>query len=279
MPSPTASRPVGPVLHALRATRRALTGARRLAAWSLHPAQYPAPRLAGPTDAPVVWERTLRIRRPGGDPVLEEGKRVNLALAAPRFDGLLLTPAAPLSFCRVLGPVRAADGYRPGVELRGGCVVPTVGGGLCLLSNLLFEAALVLGWDIVERHGHSVELVAPAGVWGLDATVRWPDVDLRVRPLLPAVLAVSVQGDTLRVAVRSTPPPRVEVWTEDDRLVVEADGTYRTNRVLRAIDGRAERVATNRRKLQAAPDRSCWTCEREACHERRGVAHPDRRRA
>src|SRR5207253_5375208 len=103
----------------------------------------------------------------------------------------------------------ARSGPRPrpaawGMELRSGCAVPAIGGGLCLLSNALFALAVELGWHIVERHGHSIALGDPTA---LDATVAFPHVDLRIGPRDGrAVLDVGVRGDLLIVGAHVDAP-------------------------------------------------------------------------
>lgn len=157
---------------ALQAARRTQLAGRRLAAWALQPGRWTRPVLAPPAEAFAHDLYDVRVpllrRDPAADPRLEAGKRVNVALAACAFDGLLLTPAQPLSFWRTLGRVTPEAGFQLGMELRGGCIVPTVGGGVCLLSNALFAMAARLGWAVLERHGHSLEAVPPTdgGPWG-----------------------------------------------------------------------------------------------------------------
>lgn len=270
---------------AVRRTKVAFHQARRLLAWTAQPERWRVPALAASTDGfPYrVYEREISIARtdPGADPVLEQGKRVNLALAAPCFDGLALTPEQPLSFWRALGRVTAERGFRHGMELRGGCIVPTLGGGLCALSNALFRMACELGWNILERHGHTRD-AAPAegGVWGLDATVFWPHVDLRIAPREGrARLGVIVAGERLRLRVDTTTPLRTRVTLRGAEDHTEAAGGVRVrqNRVLRVIvdqtTGRElERdvVAVNRKELVRVADqrRNCMTCGEDACHAR-----------
>src|SRR5438034_1022024 len=99
-----------------------------------------------------------------------------------------------------------AEPPRPVVAARarrepGGCAVPAIGGGLCMLSNALFAIAVDLGWTVLERHGHSMALADPSA---LDATIAYPHVDLRIAPRGGvAVLDVAVRGDVLVVAVRA----------------------------------------------------------------------------
>jgi vancomycin resistance protein VanW len=267
----------------VRRTKVAYFQVRRLLTWTLE--RWRVPELApSPAGFPHrVYEREVSIARtdPGADPVLEQGKRVNLALAAPCFDGIVLAPEQPLSFWRALGRVTAARGFRHGMELRGGCIVPTLGGGLCALSNALFRMACELGWNILERHGHTRDAAPLTGdVWGLDATVFWPHVDLRVAPRTGrARLGVAVVGDRLRLRVDTTEPlhTRVALAGADDRIDAAGSARIRHNRVLRVVVDQAtgrevqrDVVAVNRKELVRVADqrRNCMTCDEDACHAR-----------
>ncbi|MBS2026222.1 MAG: VanW family protein, partial [Deltaproteobacteria bacterium] len=212
------------------------------------------------------------------------GKLTNVSLAAQAFDGLVLVPGEPLSFWRTLGRVTEARGFVNGLSISGGCLMPALGGGLCLLSNALFELAVRLGFTIVERHGHSQEAVPPrpGALWGLDATVFWPYVDLRSMPVYaPVQLGVSVSHEerTLRVSVRSQRPmrERVELTSEGERVLDTPVGPVRGNRVRRRtfsletgalLDDRV--VAENHRRVLSPEQmgRTCYTCGEESCHRR-----------
>ena len=135
---------------------------------------------------------------------LELGKVENLRVAARAMDGLLLSSGAVFSFWRVVGrPVRSR-GYVIGRELRHGCLIPSIAGGICQLSNSLCRAARLAGMEIVERHAHS----APS-VDGLtfdpedDATVFWNYVDFRFRATRPVQLSVRLSADNLVVRLIS----------------------------------------------------------------------------
>jgi vancomycin resistance protein VanW len=249
----------------------------RLARWALRPAEYPAPLLAAPPEEfpEPVYERIHPLTRPEHrfHALLEEGKRVNLSLAAPAFDGLLVTPDRPLSFWRVLGRLTPARGYVLGASFADGCVIPAVGGGVCLLSNALFAMAARLGWRILERHGHSLDAAPPpAGdPWGLDATVLWPYVDLRVAPREgQARLEVRVRDGGLTLRVRSTVPlvHAFALEAVDDRTTPRGpDESLRENRIRRicAREGEApvtEVIAVNRKRVRPRPSdgQSCLDC-------------------
>jgi vancomycin resistance protein VanW len=253
-----------------------LIGGRRIE-WMLRPAHYPKPYVASESAfRHVLHDAEIPLRRPDphADPVFEEGKRMNVSLAAPALDGIVLEAGVPFSFWRAVGQPRAGAGYRHGMELRGGCVVPSLGGGLCLLSNVLFRAAAELGWVILERHGHTLEAVpSNEEPWGVDATLAWPYIDLRF--MLPlgdpnAQLVMKVRGDVLHVTVRSAAKVERKVQllgVDDERRVVDGQ-RIRRNPIVRRVDRSPnEVIAVNSKRLLEAADlgRSCLTCGLEAC--------------
>jgi vancomycin resistance protein VanW len=256
-----------------RRVRRASRIAARRAAWTLPRSSFPPVGSApGPVGPALLWHERVPIDRvdPHAEPVFEEGKRRNVALAAPAFDGVLLEPGVPFSFWRALGRPRRALGYRYGMELRGGCVVPSLGGGLCLVSNALFRMAAHLGWDVVERHGHTIEAVPSSDEpWGLDATIAWPDIDLRfaVPAGDPAAsLDVRVEAGALVIRAWSEAPVEraVELRAVDDAVA----GAGRRNRIERRIDqGSWATIAVNAKQLLTPADlgRSCLTCGLDGC--------------
>lgn len=266
---------------------RALQG-RRLLRWLREPESFPTPQISTDADSfPfLLYERRLPIARrdAAAHPLFEDGKRKNLALAAPAFDGLLISPERPLSFWRTLGRATASAGFRAGMELQGGCIVPALGGGLCLLSNMLFRMAVDLGWDILERHGHTLEAVppAPGEIWGLDATVFWPYVDLRVAPRPSsgqAWLRARVAGDTLRLSLYADRPAAVRVELHAGPLTEETTpaGRFRAGSVRRRLfDPRTGAllgdhiVAEGRKQVlhDAELHRNCLTCDESSCHAR-----------
>jgi vancomycin resistance protein YoaR len=131
---------------------------------------------------------------------LEMGKVQNLRIAAAAIDGIVVVPGETFSFWRAAGRATRARGYVAGRELRQGCMIPTVGGGLCQLTNALSRVAHQAGMEIVERHSHSVH---PEGFFidgATDATVFWNYVDFRFRSPR-AVRIGATLGETM-LAVR-----------------------------------------------------------------------------
>jgi hypothetical protein len=129
--------------------------------------------------------------------VYECGKVENLRVAARRLNGVTIPAGEVFSFWRQVGRPSVRKGFVPGRMLQLGCVVPAAGGGLCQLSNALYELALESGFTIVERHAHSHRL---PGTPLRDATVAWNYIDLRFRVATATRLEVTLTETDLVVA-------------------------------------------------------------------------------
>lgn len=130
---------------------------------------------------------------------LELGKVQNLRIAAAAIDGLLVPAGETFSFWGAVGRPSRRKGYVVGRELRQGCMIPTVGGGICQLTNALSRVATKAGMEIVERHRHSMR---PGGFPvedETDATVFWNYIDLRFRAPAPVRIGAILDSTDLLV--------------------------------------------------------------------------------
>ena len=141
----------------------------------------------------------------------QRGKVHNLRRAARLLDGVVIPAGSTFSFWRQLGPAMRARGFVTGRMLQQGCMVPATGGGLCQLSNALYDVALQAGCEIVERHAHSRQVPGSAAMHGRDATVAWNYVDLRFRPARDVRLSVALTGQELVVRLHGAPAARPSV--------------------------------------------------------------------
>ena len=176
---------------------------RGIAETGRRPAVYSKARLL--IDAPVAAEKRAPLWREvsAEEFPLTAGKVENLRIASRALHGLEIPPGGVMSFWRQLGRTTRRKGYLSGRELREGCIVPAIGGGLCQLSGLLYQAALGAGLEIIERHGHSRVVPGSQAEQDLDATVFWNYVDLRFRSQLPWRIEVELTTTDLVVRIRA----------------------------------------------------------------------------
>ncbi|HVF56661.1 MAG TPA: VanW family protein [Pyrinomonadaceae bacterium] len=142
---------------------------------------------------------------------LQAGKTHNLRLAVRRLNGVEVPAGAVFSFWAHVGQASRLRGYVRGRELREGCIIPGVGGGLCQLSNALYDAALRANFEIVERHAHTQVVPGSSAEEGRDATVFWNYVDLRFRSTEAFRIEASMSADKLFVRFRGERPARAKV--------------------------------------------------------------------
>ena len=142
-------------------------------------------------------------------------QRHNITRAAAAVDGIVLRPGAEFSFNRAVGVCGAARGYRLAPAIVDGELRSEWGGGVCQVSSTLYNAALLAGLPITERHAHSrpVSSVPP----GRDAASAFGIADLRFVNDSGSLMkiAASVRGNRLTISIlgRLAAPREVDVYT------------------------------------------------------------------
>lgn len=174
---------------------------------------------------------------------LVAGKIQNLRLAARKINGLEIPANEIFSFWAHVGRTTRRKGFVAGRELREGCLIPSIGGGLCQLSNALYDAALQAGFEIVERHAHTQIVAGSLAEAGRDATVFWNYVDLRFKSAAAFRIEAKLSANHLSVRFRSK--------TKPEKLIQIA--AYGKNKSLKTQNSEAENVG------------SCATCGIESC--------------
>lgn len=166
-------------------------------------------------DAPVLAQYRTPLWSDGraDEFPLVAGKVQNLRVARPAFDAIEVPGGEVMSFWRQLGRPGAGRGFVLGREVRGGCVVPTLAGGLCQLSNALATVAVRAGFELVECHGHTarIEQADTPDSDAVDATVFWNYVDVKLRASHAWRLEVAVTDSELVVRIRARAPRAVAV--------------------------------------------------------------------
>lgn len=133
---------------------------------------------------------------------LQFGKVQNLRKACSKLHLIAVPEGQIFSFWKQVGKARKSAGYARGRELRQGCLIPTVGGGLCQLSNHLYDLALRSACNVIERHAHTAVVPGSAAELGRDATVFWNYVDLRFSPKQDILITTWLSRDELILSFR-----------------------------------------------------------------------------
>jgi hypothetical protein len=147
--------------------------------------------------------------------ILTAGKIENLRIAVQQLNGLEVGAHEVFSFWKHIGNPNFGQGYVIGREIREGCIVPTIAGGLCQLSNALYDAALRANFDIVERHKHTKVIKGSLAEKDRDATVKWNYLDLRFKSSFDFRIEIELTSDHLKVAFRS---PQKQAEPVQDKL-------------------------------------------------------------
>lgn len=109
----------------------------------------------------------------------EVDRSYNLSKAAAAINASVVAPGGVFSFNRTVGQRLAEYGYRDAMVIVNGKFEPGLGGGVCQVSSTLYNACLLAGLSIAERHNHALSVsYVPLGQ---DATVSYGTQDFRFK--------------------------------------------------------------------------------------------------
>jgi vancomycin resistance protein YoaR len=109
----------------------------------------------------------------GGEP----NRIHNVQLVSHLVDGHVIAPGAVFSFNQATGARTAEKGFKEAPVIINGELQTGLGGGVCQVSTTVFNAAYEAGLPIVSRTNHA--LYISHYPQGRDATVNYPDIDLK----------------------------------------------------------------------------------------------------
>jgi vancomycin resistance protein YoaR len=171
----------------------------------------------------------------GGD---QQKRGKNIDNAAQKLDGVVISPGELVSFNEIIGERSEANGFEKSWEIFKGEMVEGVGGGTCQVASTFHAATFFGGFDVLERLPHS----RPSAYipMGLDSTVVFPAVDLKVRNPhpFPVVVHAKTVGGKLRVELLGRSRPvrvgfeREVVSTLPYKRKIEEDPTLSGKKVL-----------------------------------------------
>jgi vancomycin resistance protein YoaR len=143
----------------------------------------------------------------------------NVQLVSRLIDQTLIPPGAQFSFNRTTGERTPEKGFLEAPVIINGELQTGLGGGVCQVSTTVFNAAYEAGLPIDTRTNHA--LYISHYPQGRDATVNYPDTDLRFRNDTKKwlLLRTFVGSSSLTVNLYGTPTGR-RVESETGPLVV-----------------------------------------------------------
>jgi vancomycin resistance protein YoaR len=148
--------------------------------------------------------------------------RQNISVACSRLDGMLLAPGKVFSFNETVGEGSPANGFSRGQVLYMDETRMEPGGGLCQVSSTLFNALLVAGFRVVERHRHYQPVsYVPLG---LDATIKYGKKDLRMRnphnQTMRIVTYMNEKSLVIKITGDKRPRHYYRLYTEEEELEI-----------------------------------------------------------
>ena len=103
----------------------------------------------------------------------------NLNQACKNINGTILKPGEEFSFNKVVGQRTTQNGFKEATVIMGGQYEQGLGGGVCQVSSTLYNAVLKSDLKVTKRSAHAWP--SDYVLEGLDATVNWPDLDLKFK--------------------------------------------------------------------------------------------------
>lgn len=197
----------------------------------------------------VVYKHNSLIRRRLGNTQMElqDNKAVNLSLSAPKVNGILIRPGEIFSFWHLVGKTTAAKGYKKGVTISKGRVLPGVGGGMCQFTNLIHWLVLHSPLTIIEHHHHDGMDLFPdynrQVPFGTGTSIVYNYLDYRFKNESDTTyqLIIYVTDTHLCGELRASEelPVNYHIKTENEHFVREGDTVYRRGQVYRTCIDKA----------------------------------------
>jgi len=186
----------------------------------------------------------------------EVNRSHNLRKATASINKKVLLPNEIFSFNETVGQRTMEMGYLDAMVIVGNKFEPGLGGGICQVSSTLYNASLLAGLEIVERHNHNLA-VAYVKV-GRDATVNYGVQDFRFKNNTdrPVFIRAITSGGQLLINIYGNTEykQRIEIATIIDKTldyttVTELDQTLAPGQELVNNNGQPGYVVRSFRKF------------------------------
>lgn len=165
-----------------------------------------------------------------------EGHYHNIERSANTLDNWVIEPGQSIQYQDIAKMTDDKYGLDPAPIIEKGKFVLGIGGGLCQTSSTMYNAALLSGLEIVERHAHSLPVsYVPLG---LDATYsnNGPDLIIRNNTEGDIVWKTTVTDKTVTIRVYGQKQPGI-TYEMETRVVkeVQPDTVYELENVSKEL--------------------------------------------
>jgi vancomycin resistance protein YoaR len=141
----------------------------------------------------------------------------NVGQAAAYLDGTILRPGETFSMNDTIKERTPQNGYTKGFIISGGRFREELGGGVSIITTATWTAGFHAGLERVEQRAHGLYISRYQA--GLEATVAWGQIDLRMRN--------DTGSGVLITATRYNDGVRIEMWGKKKFEKVTASFTER----------------------------------------------------
>ena len=168
--------------------------------------------------ATSVNEQTINVKR-------------NISTASSKINGIVIKSGDVFSFNKTVGEANVENGFLPGNVLYRDSIAVEVGGGICQVSSTLFNAFLLAGFTIIERHRHFQPVsYVPLG---LDSTIKFGKKDLRIKNTSGRDVKIHCEMNESILAVKLTSESYsdevFEIYTEENEITSPIEDEFIQN--------------------------------------------------
>jgi len=193
----------------------------------------------------LIYSHKSLIRRRLGnvDMELQNNKAINLSIAAPQVDKVIIKPGEEFSFWRLVGKCTKAKGYLDGLTISVGKTGKGTGGGMCQFTNLLHWMTLHSPLTISEHHHHdNYDLFPDFGrqvPFGCGTSILYNYQDYRVRndtDITFQFIVYTIETHLCGELRASEPLPyKYHIAEKESVFIKIGENMYRRNKIYKAV--------------------------------------------
>ncbi|MBN1258204.1 VanW family protein [Candidatus Peregrinibacteria bacterium] len=179
----------------------------------------------------------------------DKNRQHNLIAGLSKMDGRVMQPGETLDFLKTLSDKNWWD-YKYGWLIINGKNAWSFGGGLCGAATMVFTAAWRAGFEVVERHPHSIyyKSLYPEESFGADAALFRNSKNMKIRngTANPILFYVKNDTETKKLSLYLIGNPAYK-RIETEGPVETGKRTYEWTRRMEAFDGTIKTDTLNTR--------------------------------